>query len=74
LSRVVCTSSMKACHSPGVIAISSVRLLHAAARVVLGSTGGPAQHLGYQILEPCQRHFVMRFVHPRIGVEPRDRP
>src|SRR5262249_7480036 len=48
-----------------------VRALHVLAGVFLRTSGGPAQHLGNQVLEACRRHFVVRLVDQGIGVEPR---
>jgi hypothetical protein len=46
-----------------------VRAAHGATAVLLGSAGGPAQHLRDQVLEARRRNAMVRFVDPRVGVQ-----
>jgi hypothetical protein len=46
-----------------------VRLLHGAARVLLRSTSGPADHFRDKILEACRWNAMMSLVYLRICIE-----
>src|SRR5262249_4792108 len=48
-----------------------VRLFHGAARVLLRSAGGPADHLRDEIFEACRRNAMVGLVYPRVHIQAR---
>jgi hypothetical protein len=47
----------------------SVRLLHGATRVLLGSAGSPAEHFRNEVFEACRGNAMMGFVYPRVRIQ-----